>query len=321
MTRTILPVLLLLSPLACGSASRADDAAPPGTDADLTVVGGDPTAHHDARRADQASADLSQTTDCNKDGCPGLSYCDLASGKCKPGCGVDTQCGGNEACDLVKHSCECKSGFHRCSGACVSSASVDHCGASCDKCPGLANGQPSCDGVSCQIACNSGFKLCGQSCASCPTGSAIQSLACSGSSCVIGSCKSGYHLCGGACWPDDDAGHCGASCAVCPAYGTSTKAVCSYDKCGAVVTVTTAGSTCTATCTAKGLKCDFNYYWKSSDCYGTGAGCGEYSDGMNWREQDFACGDYVPYSQKFYYSGSQTWATLSFVSLGCFCIP
>jgi hypothetical protein len=52
------------------------------------------------------------------EGCPGLSYCDLATQMCQPGCALDSQCE-NASCDLATHSCVCDEGFAECGGECI----------------------------------------------------------------------------------------------------------------------------------------------------------------------------------------------------------
>jgi hypothetical protein len=56
--------------------------------------------------------------DCSDQGCPGLSYCDLATQTCQPGCALDSQCD-NGSCDVATHSCVCDEGFADCGGECI----------------------------------------------------------------------------------------------------------------------------------------------------------------------------------------------------------
>jgi Mg-chelatase subunit ChlD len=43
--------------------------------------------------------------DCREIPCTGFTYCDLGTGKCKPGCDADDQCGPRQSCDVTTHSC------------------------------------------------------------------------------------------------------------------------------------------------------------------------------------------------------------------------
>jgi len=150
--------------------------------------------------------------DCTVVPCIGLSYCDLATKHCKPGCDRNEQCGSGEACNTQTHLCECDTGFHRCSGQCVSGSEPRTCGARCDPCPGDPNGTATCDGTSCGITCNSGthdcngacvadtsVQTCGTSCTPCP-GDPNGTATCDGTSCGI-ECSSSALMCGSACAP------------------------------------------------------------------------------------------------------------------------
>jgi hypothetical protein len=187
--------------------------------------------------------------DCTATPCSGLSYCDLASKKCKPGCAFNEQCGNNEVCDTIAHSCECLPGFHRCGGVCLPETSTSACGASCTVCPTDANGTASCQGGSCKLACNSGFHDCGGQCkpndstASCGSSctpcaaSANGKATCTAGQCGV-SCNPGYHACGSQCLSDQSPASCGSSCTPCPTKPGATASCvagqCSYACSGGV---------------------------------------------------------------------------------------
>ena len=114
-------------------------------------------------------------------GCSGFTYCDQASGECLPGCAVDAQCAAdNQVCDIVTHDCVCATGFHQCSGGCVSDLDVDTCGTSCVPCLAPPGSIPICDSGSCDFVCNDGFERCDDACCptSCPPGQVLFERAC-----------------------------------------------------------------------------------------------------------------------------------------------
>jgi hypothetical protein len=161
--------------------------------------------------------------DCRQQQCPQRSYCDLNTGNCIAGCVTNSDCGNNsETCNTSTRTCDCASGFHDCSGACVSNASAATCGNSCTPCPS-GNGTASCSAGQCQLQCNPGFLNCGGTCATCPaTGS---SFACNGNHCEATSCAAGARACNGVCAPCPD----GATATACS--GTR----CVATECGADV--------------------------------------------------------------------------------------
>ena len=190
--------------------------------------------------------------DCTMEPCPGLTYCDLSSSLCLPGCAFDSQCEQNEVCELGSHQCVCATGFHDC-GVCVSNDDPDNCGAECMQCPGGANGAASCNGGVCSLSCDNGFHdcagscvsdgdpdHCGDSCSPC-AGDPNGEPTCNGSACGL-SCDAGFELCGGDCSP-------------CPAAGATATACDSGD--------------CIATA------CDDGYVLVDGDCI---FGCGGGSD-------------------------------------------
>ena len=75
--------------------------------------------------------------DCRQEPCSGLTYCDLATGQCLPGCSSTEQCGANEVCDLSAHTCNCTTGYVRCNGTCVED----------DDLPDLNYEDANCDGI------------------------------------------------------------------------------------------------------------------------------------------------------------------------------
>lgn len=66
-----------------------------------------------------------QPEDCREEPCRGLTYCDLNTGNCKPGCSSDDQCGNNEQCETAAHECVCVSGTERFKGSCVDEQSCN----------------------------------------------------------------------------------------------------------------------------------------------------------------------------------------------------
>ncbi len=151
-----------------------------------------------------SSGSCQAVADCRKPAtpCTGLSYCDLATGQCKPGCAADAQCdAATESCDLTTHACTCQVNFHRCGATCVSDLSPATCGNRCSACSSAANAVATCDGTSCGMACQANFEMCGGACAVCPTGPSINSLGCDGAKCVATSCSATAHACGNSCCP------------------------------------------------------------------------------------------------------------------------
>jgi FG-GAP-like repeat/Stigma-specific protein, Stig1 len=200
--------------------------------------------------------------DCSATPCVGLTYCDLASKKCLPGCLTDQQCASNEQCDTAAHACDCAPGHHRCAGVCIPESSISGCGASCTVCPQDANGQASCNGGQCALTCNGGFHdcagsckpsdspaSCGTSCSACP-GDPSGTATCNAGQCGI-SCNTGNHLCGSQCKSDTSPASCGTSCTPCPtktgATASCVAGACTYScsngvTLGAATKYATAGS-------------------------------------------------------------------------------
>jgi hypothetical protein len=220
--------------------------------------------------------------DCREEPCTGLSYCDLASGQCLPGCVEDTQCGDNERCERSTHGCVCVDGAHRCSGVCSLDTSTSTCGDLCTPCPDVANGNPTCDGVACGVDCDGGYHACSGTCvsdsavASCGTRCSPcpddpnGSPACRAGACAL-DCDGGYIDCGGACIACDDphgapacrSGACSIDCD----DGYHWDGACVLD-----VPCTFGGTECAA-----GSHCDFGL----GTCMSGDAGC----------YQDSQCGD------------------------------
>ena len=164
--------------------------------------------------------------DCREQPCPGLSYCDLGTGQCRPGCISTDQCGSNERCESATHECVCDDGYHRCSGACTSDGSTASCGTSCTPCPGDPNGEATCEGGQCGVRCNSEYHMCdecvpndsvdtcGDRCEPCPVGPDGEA-SCDGTRCSF-ECSGGFHDCGGTCVDDSSVDTCGDLCTPCP---------------------------------------------------------------------------------------------------------
>jgi len=179
--------------------------------------------------------------DCRETPCVGLTYCDLATGDCLPGCFESSQCSDHERCDTGSHSCICEGGFHDCGGVCVDDDGAAHCGDRCAPCPGDLHGDATCATGLCGISCDVDYHLCGGSCVSdlspdhcgsrcdpCPTGSSGEP-ACVDRQCTL-SCSAGTHLCGSACVANDLVDHCGDRCTTCPADPNGTP-VCEQEQC------------------------------------------------------------------------------------------
>ena len=112
-------------------------------------------------------------------GCAGLTYCDLRTGECLPGCVQDDQCGAaNEVCDTDINDCVCDTGFESCppiAGACVDTQTdplfCGDCGTACgsgEVCQAGACFDPSdcrTNGIGC-----SGFTYCDPSTGVCTSG-------------------------------------------------------------------------------------------------------------------------------------------------------
>ncbi|MGM0576366.1 MAG: hypothetical protein ACQEXJ_11605 [Myxococcota bacterium] len=138
--------------------------------------------------------------DCQEVPCAGFTYCDLATGECKPGCVDDGQCQANERCEKSTHECVCEDGHHACQGACVADDAVEHCGSACSPCPGDPHGTATCDGASCGVVCDADTLDCGDGCAPCPD-EVKGTATCSGTACIL-ACDTGYAWCDGACRTD-----------------------------------------------------------------------------------------------------------------------
>ncbi len=146
--------------------------------------------------------------DCTVKPCVGLTYCDLATKKCKAGCVNESQCGNSETCEPTTRQCVCKSGYERCEGLCTSTTSPADL--------------PCAGGFYCDFS--SGH--CAQGCAFDTQCSAQQH--CQSHACV---CDANYHLCSGSCVANSSVDHCGTSCSACtvPAHATAS---CNAGQCG-----------------------------------------------------------------------------------------
>jgi hypothetical protein len=154
--------------------------------------------------------------DCHTTPCTGLTYCDLATGLCKPGCVSDTQCGTNESCDLQSHSCGCSAGYSKYpSGVCGNGCEIG----GVEYAAGASNGSNSCQtcvpaesnsawtNVADSTACGSNKYCYGGQCVACLQGSActptnachdgVQQCSSSSASCSdTGSSKANGTSCG-----------------------------------------------------------------------------------------------------------------------------
>ena len=153
--------------------------------------------------------------DCTVAACTGLSYCDLAVHRCKPGCATNQQCGTGGSCDPATHACACSTGFHLCSGVCAANDSVSSCGAACAPCSPPADAVANCNGTGCGFTCNSGFfgcggrcyagtgtsgSICGPQCQPCPA-RANATASCTAANTCAYACNSGFIDCAGTCLP------------------------------------------------------------------------------------------------------------------------
>ncbi|MBI3074467.1 MAG: hypothetical protein HYY84_20335 [Deltaproteobacteria bacterium] len=117
--------------------------------------------------------------DCRQQGCANDHYCDLATGRCNPGCATDTQCPTLGRCDIATHRCVCNAsdGLAFCNGLCVREGATG-CGASCRACPSSPRGGATCNAGACGETCYAGFFKCGAACCAATKISAGGSTAC-----------------------------------------------------------------------------------------------------------------------------------------------
>lgn len=252
----------------------------------------------------QAAPMCTRVENCPTNGCSGFAYCDIGSRNCLPGCVRDDQCGSNEACNLQVHDCDCKAGFHRCGGICVTDNDVNTCGGRCSACPSDPNGTASCGGGQCMLSCGGGFQVCGErctrptdpsacgpSCTVCP-GDAHGQATCDGTSCGI-ACENGFHLCNGSCVSNNATDSCGGNCSPCPTDGngsascdgTSCNLACNQGyrlcdgacaQCPNVASTTCNGGSCVAApcqanqelCGANCVNCPMDQHLSSVRCNG-----------------------------------------------------
>ena len=171
----------------------------------------------------------------NEIGCTDFTYCDEATGECRPGCATSAQClGDNEVCDLGLRDCVCNTGFERCPSGCVdTNTDPSFCGDCITECPigfvcdtgdCLDPGDCNTNGIGCL-----GFTYCDLMTGECLRG-CDDNAQCTGENevCDIGLhecvCAVGSHLCGAVCLPDDDVSSCGTSCVPCEPPPNSTPA-------------------------------------------------------------------------------------------------
>lgn len=131
----------------------------------------------------------------------------------------------------------CPPGFHACRGNCVSDASVETCGASCEPCLAPEGAAPTCDGQACGFECASrhhlcagvcvlaGVQSCGEGCVDCTKVSVDNGRpSCRAGACVP-FCDRGFHECNGRCVSNASPESCGSSCTACPG-APNASAVC-----------------------------------------------------------------------------------------------
>lgn len=141
-----LAALLLLAP-ACGSPTVVDSATTSTTVTTPTSMTQGDSGETDGDECggcpdgSECVDGMCQAAGC-EGGCPGLSYCDLATNTCQPGCAFDDQCP-NGTCDVATHTCVCADGFVACGTECIPEDEVceDSCG------DGVLDGNETCDGA------------------------------------------------------------------------------------------------------------------------------------------------------------------------------
>jgi hypothetical protein len=79
--------------------------------------------------------------DCRQQACVGITFCDLGTGHCLPGCTSTNQCGSHETCNSDTRTCDCNAGFVLCGGSCVADQDTlgDGVDSNCDGFDGNAN--------------------------------------------------------------------------------------------------------------------------------------------------------------------------------------
>lgn len=109
-------------------------------------------------------AECTMVANCTPMSCPGLSYCQLETKQCTPGCQFSAQCGDGEACDTINHVCVCAEGFQDKNGVCAACDEPTACGDACEPCPAVPNGHPICVDGKCKPVCDGEFTECGGDC-------------------------------------------------------------------------------------------------------------------------------------------------------------
>jgi hypothetical protein len=149
--------------------------------------------------------------------------CSSCGNACPPPANGQPACNGG-ACGIT-----CNSGYHNCSGACLSNLSPASCGTSCNACAAPPNATVTCDGTKCTSSCNGGFHTCngvcsdntsvnscGTSCTPC-SAPANATPGCSANGCYF-TCNANTISCGSTCVdPASDPSNCGSCGHVCPA--------------------------------------------------------------------------------------------------------
>ena len=137
----------------------------------------------------------------------------------------------------------CPAGQHRCSGRCVNSSSIRHCGGRCEPCPFVGPaGERVCEDGSCGADCDEGHRLCDGRCVECP--STGEKFDCSEGRCVATECPDGQRVCGG-------------ECVRCPSFASET--------------------TCGSDGSCRATACETDYHLCDGECRwnGSAASCGQ----------------------------------------------
>ena len=151
--------------------------------------------------------------------CPNGQHDDVsACGSLCLVCPPDPAGAGVAQCMSGLCSLKCDTGFHPCSGRCLSDTSPGSCGTSCVACVPPVGGTSTCVDGLCGGTCPATKKLCSGNCID-------NAMACNDI------CPTGTHACTGLCLPDTAAASCGGRCSPCadpPSHGAGscTNAMC-----------------------------------------------------------------------------------------------
>ena len=123
--------------------------------------------------------------------------------RCGDSCSAPTN--GSAVCSIGSCGIACNSGFHECSGACLSNTSPASCGTRCTTCPAEANATAGCDGTSCTYTCEAGFADCNGDLGTGGNGCEADLSSTTNCGACGATCDAGHSCDGGACC-------CGATC-------------------------------------------------------------------------------------------------------------